>query len=67
MKDDTKRTGRQQKDNSERQQTGIASTQRPKGSEKMDESLSKPSTDNHQRGDSSRYANTSDNENTSGE
>lgn len=36
---------------------------RPKGAEKMDESYSKPATDNHQRGDSSRYANTSDNEN----
>ena len=35
---------------------------RPVGAEKMDESYSKPDPRNHQVGDSSRYANTSDNE-----
>ena len=42
--------------------SGLHQQRAPKGADKMDESFSKPDTNNQPAGDSSRYANTSDNE-----
>ena len=42
--------------------SGLHQKNPPKGADKMNESFSKPASGNAQPGDSSRYANTSDNE-----